>query len=167
VELESYMSKRWDDEYISQAIDEEIELAVLDKNLRGKKPSTVWFDAPVHQAKPRGALAGMYGGLHSVDLPRYRRNPRDAGELAIRRGVSVKHDQDDHSVSAYGSSSRRAVTEFYGAHPDPAAATMAAITRAAIQLLTEQRDERAALNPTRSKTSRRPSAKPTRKQEGA
>ena len=149
------MSKQWDNEYISQAIDEEIELAVLDKNLRGKKPSTVWFDAPVHQAKPRGALAGMYGGLHSVDLPRYRRNPRDAGELAIRRGVSVKHDHDDYSVSASYGSSRRAVTEFYGMHPDAAAATMAAITRAAIQLLTEQRDERAALNPTRRPARRR------------
>ena len=68
------------------------------------------------------------------------------------------------SVS-YGSS-RRAVTEFYGAHPDASAATMAAITRAAIQLLTEQREEAAALNPTRSKSSRRPGARATSKPKG-
>jgi len=153
------MAQQYDTEYLSQAIDEEIELALLDKNLKGAKPRSLYFDVPVHQKVARGSLVGMYGGLQSVDLPKYRRNPRDAGELAIRRGVSVKHDHDDCSVSAYGGSSRRAVTEFYGAHPDVAAATMAAITRAAIQILLERRDELAALNPTRSKPSRKPSAR--------
>jgi hypothetical protein len=43
---------------------------------------------------------------------------------------------------------------------------MAAITRAAIQMLTEKRDEAAALNPTRSKTSRRPGARATYKPKG-
>ena len=153
------MTQQYDTEYLTQAINDEIELAKLDRNQRGVKPKSVWFDVPVHQARPPGALRGMYGGLHSADLPRYRRDPRDAGDLCIRRGVSVKHDHDEFSVSAYGGNSRRAVTEFYGAHHDVAAATMAAITRAAIQLLTEQRDEAAALNPTRSKPSRKPSAR--------
>jgi len=153
------MTQQYDTEYLSQAIDEEIELALLDKNLKGAKPRSLYFDIPVHQKVKPGSLIGMYGGLHSVDLPRYRRNPRDAGDLCIRRGLSVKHDHDDFSVSAYGGNSRRAVTEFYGAHPDVAAATMAAITRAAIQLLIEKRDEAAALNPTRSKPSRKPSAR--------
>jgi len=153
------MTQQYDTEYLTQAIKEEIELAKLDKNLRGVKPATVWFDVPVRMARPRGAMTGQYGGLQSADLPRYRRNPRDAGELCIRRGLSVKHDHDDCSVSAYGGNSRRAVTEFYGAHPDVGAATMAAITRAAIQMLIEQRDEVAALNPTRSKSSRQPRAR--------
>lgn len=153
------MTQQYDTDYLNQAIDDEIELALLDKKLKGAKPRTVYFDVPVHQKVKAGSLVGMYGGLTSVDLPRYRRNPRDAGELAIRRGLNVKHDHDEYSVSASYGSSRRAVTEFYGAHPDPAAATMAAITRAAIQLLTEQRDEAVALNPTRSKSSRKPSAR--------
>jgi hypothetical protein len=61
---------------------------------------------------------------------------------------------------------RRGIVEHYGAHPDHQAATMAAIVRAAIQMLTEKRDEAAALNPTRSKTSRRPGARATHKPKG-
>jgi len=157
------MTQQYDTEYLSQAIDEEIVLAKLDRNQRGKKPSTIWRDVPVHQVSPRGAPLGMYGGLHSADLPRYRRNPRDAGELCVKRGLNVKHDHDEHCVSASYGSSRRAVTEYYGMHPDIAAATMAAITRAAIQMLTEQRDEAAALNPTRAPARRRPAARPKTK----
>ncbi|WP_314435851.1 hypothetical protein [Massilia timonae] len=112
------------------------------------------------------ATSSGYGGLRGIDLPKYRRNARDAGELAIRRGLNIKHDHDECSVSVSYGSSRRAVTEFYGAHPDASAATMAAITRAAIQLLTEQREEAAALNPTRSKSSRRPGARVTSKPKG-
>lgn len=160
------MPQQYDTEYLTQAIKEEIVLAKLDKNQTGIKPTTVWLDVPVHQARPRGALTGTYGGLHTADLPRYRRNPRDSGELAIRRGLNVKHDHEECSVSAGYGRGRRAVTEFYGAHPDVVAATMAAITRAAIQLLTEQRDEAAALNPTRSKSGRRPGARAIPKQKG-
>ena len=159
------MSKQWDNEYISQALDEEIELARLDKNLRGRKPAGAGRGSQVWHSTGRAPVGG-YGGLTATPLPQYRREPRDAGELCIRRGVSVKHDHDEFSVSAYGGNSRRAVTEFYGAHPDVGAATMAAITRAAIQMLTEQRDELAALNHTRSTSSRRPGARATRKQKG-
>jgi len=150
------MTQQYDTEYLSQAIDEEIVLAKLDRNQRGRKPTTIWRDVPVHQVVAGKTPLGMYGGLHSADLPRYRRNPRDAGELCVKRGLNVKHDHDEHCVSASYGSSRRAVTEYYGMHPDVAAATMAAITRAAIQMLTEQRDEAVALNPTRSTPSRRP-----------
>jgi len=153
------MTQHYDTEYLSQAIDEEIALAKLDRNQRGKKPTSIWRDVPVHQVVAGKASLGMYGGLHSADLPRYRRNPRDAGELCVRRGLNVKHDHDEHCVSASYGSSRRAVTEFYGAHPDVAAATMAAIVRAAIQMLTEKRDEAAALNPTRAPARRRPAAR--------
>ena len=164
-ELEIYMNKQWDDEYISQALNEEIELARLDRNLRGKKPAGASRGSPIWHSTG-GAPTGGYGGLTATPLPQYRREPRDAGELCIKRGLNVKHDHEDYSVSVSYGSSRRAVTEFYGAHPDAAAATMAAITRAAIQLLTDQRDERAALNPSRSTSSRRPGARATRKQKG-
>jgi len=154
------MTQQYDAEYLSQAIDDEIALAWLDKKLKGRKPSIVSFDVPIHQQVPRGAAANsMYGALYYPDLPKYRRDPRESGGVAVRLGLNVKHDHDEFCVSAWYGSSRRAVTEFYGAHPDVAAATMAAITRAAIQLLTEQRDERAALNPTRSTSSRRPGAR--------
>lgn len=152
------MTQQYDQEYLSQAIDEEISLGWLDRKLKGIKPNSVWFDVPVHAKSAPGQQSG-YGGLFACDLPRYRRNPRDAGALAITRCINVRHDHEEHSVSASYGSGRRAVTEFYGAHPDVAAATMAAITRAAIQMLTEQRDEAAALNPTRSKSSRRPGAR--------
>ena len=157
------MTQQYDTEYLSQAIDEEILLAKLDRNQVGRKPRTVWRDVPVHQVMTSTAPLGMYGGMHSADLPRYRRNPRDAGELCVKRGLNVKHDHDEHCVSASYGSSRRAVTESYGMHPDVTAATMAAITRAAIQMLTEQRDEAAALNPTRAPARRRPAARPKTK----
>jgi len=153
------MTQQYDTEYLSQAIDEEIVLAKLDRNQRGRKPATIWFDAPVHQVRPAGAPIGLRGGQVTADLPRYRRNAKDAGELCVRRGLNVKHDHDEHCVSASYGSSRRAVTEYYGMHPDVAAATMAAITRAAIQMLTEKRDEAAALNPTRAPARRRPAAR--------
>lgn len=153
------MTQQYDTEYLKQAIDDEIKLGLLDKKLRGIRPTTVWFDVPVHARQPGMAASSGFGGLRGVDLPKYRRNLRDAGELAIRRGLNVKHDHEECSVSVSYGSSRRAVTEFYGAHPEVAAATMAAITRAAIQLLTEQRDEAAALNPTRASSRRRPGAR--------
>lgn len=153
------MTQQYDAEYLKQAIDDEIKLGLLDKKLRGRRPTVVWFDVPVHAHQPGIATSSGFGGLRGIDLPRYRRNPRDAGELAIRRGLNVKHDLEECSVSAGYGSGRRAVTEFYGAHPDVAAATMAAIARAAIQMLTEQRDEAAALNPTRASSRRRPGAR--------
>ena len=157
------MTQQYDTEYLSQAIDEEIVLAKLDRNQGGKKPSMIWRDSPVYEKRDLRKPEGRWCGFAQAPLPAYRRNVRDAGELCIRRGLNVKHDHDEHCVSASYGSSRRAVTEFYGAHPDVAAATMAAITRAAIQMLTEQRDEAAALNPTRAPARRRPAARPKTK----
>jgi len=157
------MTQQYDTEYLSQAIDEEIVLAKLDRNQRGKKPATIWRDVPVHQVRPAGAPIGLRGGQVTADLPKYRRDAKDAGDLCVRRSLNVKHDPDEYCVSASYGSNRRAVTEFYGMHPDVAAATMAAITRAAIQMLTEQRDEAAALNPTRAPTRRRVAARPKTK----
>jgi hypothetical protein len=152
------MSKQWDNEYISQAIVEEIALARLDLDKRATKPAGVYRDSNVYLATGPGG--GGISGLRSSEvLPKWRREPRAAGALAIKHALNIRHDEDEYSVSVGYGAGRRSVTEFYGAHPDRDAATMAAICRAAIQMLTERRDELAALNPTRSKSSRQPRAR--------
>ncbi len=40
-ELEISMAQQYDTEYLKQAIDDEIKLGLLDKNLRGRRPATV------------------------------------------------------------------------------------------------------------------------------
>jgi hypothetical protein len=157
--MERGMTQQYDTEYLTQAIDEEIALAKLDRNIVGARPSVVWRDAQVYPKVDRRKAEGRWCGFAPAPLPAYRRDARTAGELLIRRGLNVKHDHDECSVSVSYGSSRRAVTEFYGAHPDVQAATMAAITRAAIQLLTELRDERAALYPSSASSRRRPGAR--------
>lgn len=150
------MTKQWDDEYLTQAVKEEIEVARLDLRVRGVKPAGVHFDVNVYQSKAPGS---GYGMAMAPILPKWRREPRAAGALAIKHALNIRHDHEEHSVTVGYGAGRRGVTEHYGAHPDRGAATMAAIVRAALQLLTEQREERAALNPTRSISSRRPSVR--------
>lgn len=153
------MTQQYDTEYVSQAIDEEIELLLLDRKIIAHKPSVVWRDSPIYEKRPPQQPVGRWGGFAPPRLPAFRRNTQYAGALAIKHALSIRHDHEECTVTVGYGTGRRGVTEHYGAHPDRDAATMAAIVRAAIQMLTEQRDEAAALNPTRSKSSRRPGAR--------
>ena len=150
--MERGMTQQYDTEYLTQAVKEEIEVARLDLRVRGVKPTGVHFDVNVYQSKPPGSGFGM---AMAPILPKWRREPRAAGALAIKHALSIRHDHEEHSVTVGYGAGRRGVTEHYGAHPNRDAAIMAAIVRAAIKKLTEERDERAALNPTRPTSSRR------------
>lgn len=152
------MAQQYDTEYLTQAIKEEIELARLDLGKRATKPAGVYRDSNVYLAT--GSAGGGISGLRSSEvLPKWRREQRAAGALAIKHALNIRHDEDEYSVSVGYGAGRRCVTEHYGAHPDRDAATMAAIVRAAIQKLIERRDELRDLNPTRSKSSRQPRAR--------
>ncbi|WP_137171404.1 hypothetical protein [Massilia sp. HP4] len=152
------MTQQYDTEYLSQAIDEEIELLLLDRKIVVRKPSVVWRDSPLYEQR-EPYREGRWCGFAPAPLPAFRRNQRDAGALAIKHALSVRHDYEECTVTVGYGTGRRGVTEHYGAHPDRDAAIMAAITRAAIQMLTEQRDEAAALYPTRATSRRRPGAR--------
>lgn len=154
------MTQQYDTQYLTQAIKEEIELAKLDLGVRGTKPAGVYIDSNVYMAGPVGSGSGI---RTSEVLPKWRRHPRAAGALAIKHSLNILHDLEEHLVSVGYGPGRRGVVEYYGAHPDHQAATMAAIVRTAIQMLTEKRDEAAALNPTRAPARRRVAARPKTK----
>lgn len=154
------MTKQWDNEYLKCVIAEEREIARLDLSARTSAPGGLGLsiDSNVYLMT---AGAGSGSGIRTSEiLPKWRRDPRAAGALAIKHALNIRHDPEvEYAVTVGYGTGRRGVTEYYGAHPDREAATMAAIVRAAIQKLTEERDERAALIPTRSTTSRRPSVR--------
>lgn len=137
------MRKPWSDEYLSQAIDEEIELALLKLRRRGEKPASLHLNVEVFPAPPK------MNTFHNRDarttlafpFPKWRRDWRDAGQLSTELLLNVRHDPDEGIVSVGFGTGRRNVSELYSEHPDKDAATMAAIVRAAIRLLTEMREQ--------------------------
>lgn len=153
------MSQPYDQPYLKTAIAEEREIARLDLRARTSVPGGLGLSIDSNVYLLTGGANGGNGIRTSEILPKWRRDPRAAGALAIKHALNIRHDQEEFTVSVGYGPGRRAVVEHYAAHPDLAAATMAAITRATLQKLTEERDEAAALNPTRSKPSRQPVAR--------
>jgi len=160
------MTQQCDQDYLKKAIAEEREIARLDLRARTSTPGGLGLSIDSNVYLMTGAAGSGNGIRTSEILPKWRRHPRAAGALAIKHLLNIRHDLEEHSVTVGYGAGRRGVTEFYGAHPSTEFATMAAIVRAAIQKLTEERDERAALNPTRSISSRRPGARAIPKPKG-
>ena len=143
------MTKQWDDEYLKEAFADEIALAKLHPKWKRtfKAPATLTLDAPL--AFVQRTTTHPFSG-HNSRLtfstrapeapPHWRRSWIAAGPLSTELGLSVRHDQEDGTVSVGVGSGRRNVTETYADHPTADAAAMAAIVRAAIQRLTELRD---------------------------
>lgn len=153
------MSQQYDQPYLKTAIAEEREIARLDLRVRTTMPGGLGLSIDSNVYLMTAARDSGSGIRTSEILPKWRRHPRAAGALAIKHALNIRHDHEDYSVTVGYGAGRRGVTEHYGAHPDHEFATMAAIVRATIQKLIEERDERAALNPTRSTSSRRPGAR--------
>lgn len=153
------MTQQYDQDYLKKAIAEEREIARLDLRVRTTMPGGMGLSIDSNVYLMTGARGSGSGIRTSEILPKWRRHPRAAGALAIKYALNIRHDHEEYTVTVGYGAGRRGVTEHYGAHPDHEFATMAAIVRAAIQKLTEERDERAALNPTRSTSSRRPGAR--------
>jgi hypothetical protein len=133
--------KPWDEVYLRECAEDEIELARLLRFGRFAIPAgltrdTLLVPAPVKSSPflrgpdtPRTKL-GTIG-----ELPRWRRDWVAAGELSTQLGLSIYHDPEDGSVSVSAGNRRRNVTERYEDHPSKDAATWAAIVGAAIQKL--------------------------------
>lgn len=143
------MTKQWDNEYLAEAFADEIALAKLHPHWRRtyKAPAALTLDAPL-QLSPRTSTFGSSASSPRLTFstmtpqvpPHWRRTWAAAGPLSTELGLSIRHDQEDGSVSVGVGGGRRNVTEAYADHPNPDAAAMAAIVRAAIQRLTELRD---------------------------
>lgn len=138
----------WTQEYMKDAIRDEIALAVVHPkwNRRYTAPVSPTLETDLCQPARRGGnllSAGSQRLAFSTQPkapPRWRRNWKAAGELSTELGLNVRHDQEEGTVSVGTGNRRRDVTEAYADHPTPDAATWAAIVRAAIQLITEQRE---------------------------
>lgn len=132
------MKNQWEGQYLEEAIAEEAELASVHPKWR----------AQVKAPRRSGSLisAGAARLTFSATPParppllQWRRDWSAAGPLSTELGLSVRHDTDEGTVSVGVGSGRRNVTESYADHPDVNAATMAAIVRAAIQVLTSERE---------------------------
>jgi len=143
------MTKQWDDEYLKEAFADEIALAKLHPNWRRtfKAPAALTLDAALVyvQRTTTHAFSGHSSRLSFSTMtpqvpPHWRRSWVAAGPLSTELGLSIRHDQEDGTVSVGVGGGRRNVTESYADHPNADAAAMAAIVRAAIQRLTELRD---------------------------
>lgn len=157
------MTQQYDQDYLKKAIADEREIARLDLRVRTSMPGGLGLSIDSNVYLMTGHIGSGSGIRTSEILPKWRRHPRAAGALAIKHALNIKHDPDEYSVTVGYGSGRRGVTEHYGSHPNRDAATMAAITRATLQKLTEERDEAAALNPTRAPARRRVAARPKTK----
>ncbi|WP_306393426.1 hypothetical protein [Telluria beijingensis] len=161
------MTQQYDQDYLKKALAEEREIARLDLRVRTSTPGGLGLSIESNLYLVTGGTSSGHGLRSSEILPKWRRHRTAAGALAIKHMLNIRHDLEvEYAVTVGYGAGRRGVTEFYGAHPSIEFATMAAIVRAAIQKLTEELDERAALNPTRSSSSRRPGARATSKPKG-
>jgi hypothetical protein len=132
--------KQWDEPYLRECAEDEIELARLMKLGKFAAPAGFTRDTSL---VPVVAKGGFFGASNSPrtrlgaigELPRWRRDWNAAGPLSTELGLSVYQDPEDGSVSVSAGGRRRSVTERYEDHPGKDAATMAAIVRAAIQKL--------------------------------
>jgi len=157
------MTQQYDQDYLKKAIAEEREVARLDLRVRTSMPGGLGLSIDSNVYLMTGNIGSGSGIRTSEILPKWRRHPRAAGALAIKHALNIKHDIEECAVTVGYGPGRRGIVEHYGAHPDRQAATMAAIVRAAIQMLTEKSDEAAALSPTRAPARRRPAARPKTK----
>jgi hypothetical protein len=127
------LQKPWPDEYLQQAIADELELAKAGGYLR--------IDVPAAPTRTTPLLAQSKDRLKpATHLPRWRRDWNAAGELIEEFNLSIRQDDEDGSVSVGVRGRRLDVTEKYIDHPDKAGAILAAIVGISIQLRAEQRD---------------------------
>ena len=138
------MKKQWDEDYLRQAFQDEIELAGVHPHYRGRRftmPSVMSMVVDIFPMPSRHTHASQHSRTTLTwPLPHWRRTWNSAGPLSTELGLSVRHDLEEGTVSVGTGNRRRDVTESYAEHPDKDAATFAAIVRAAIRVCTEARE---------------------------
>jgi len=133
----------WTQKYLKEAISDEIELArLLNYGKLVRPPAPTMYTLLQRAGGPRTARGSLGSGLDAGTsvIPMWRRNWAAAGSLVSKLFLKISHDTEEGTVSVGASDRRRSVTESYADHPSVDAATWAAISRAAIQVLTEARD---------------------------
>jgi hypothetical protein len=138
------MLRQWEEAYLRQALEEEIELAGVHPQYRVRRyamPSVISAVASIFPAPSRHTHASQHSRTTiTPPLPHWRRSWNAAGSLVAEMGLSVRIDLEEGTVSVGNGSRRRDVTESYADHPSKDAAIFAAIVRAAIRVCTEARE---------------------------
>jgi len=133
----------WPQQYLEEAIDDEIALANAMHGMKVSRPSFITTITELTAARPsRTFFTGQNhprtSGAQRLD--QWRRDWRAAGPLIGQLGLVVYADDEDQLVSVGPGGRRRNVTEAYADHPSKDEAVVAAIVRAAIQVLNEARN---------------------------
>jgi hypothetical protein len=140
----NHLPEPWDEKYLRAAIKDEIALAAVHTKFRCRitMPNLVVMETVLTPDPPRyGSLAARHARTTPAwPLPRWRRDWRAAGPLIGELRLAIRNDPDEGTVSVGNGSRRRNVTESYADHPGIDEAVIAAIVRAAIQILTEARE---------------------------
>lgn len=140
----SMTNKPWTDDYLRQAIKDEIELAKAKMRRRVSMPSLITMMTDLYPDPPRGSgLVSAGAARHTLGaspLPRWRRSWSAAGPLIGELGLEIRHDTDEGLVSVSVAGERRGITEEYREHPSVDAAVMAALVRAATKAFNEARE---------------------------
>lgn len=135
--------QNWTQKYLKEAITDEIALAALLGHGKVTRPATLTQFTLLQRGTARAGRGtlGLDSSAGISSLPNWRRAWGGAGPLISKLSLKISHDLDEGSVTVGASDRRRSVTEEYKDHPSVDAAIWAAIVRAAIQLLTDARDE--------------------------
>jgi hypothetical protein len=137
------MMKPWDEQYLKEAITDEIALAYAKLRYRVTMPREVSMETLLTRDAPKyGSMNARHARTTpSYPLPRWRRSWLAAGPLIAELGLRPRPDDEEGTVSVGFGAGRRNVTEAYTDHPSKDAAVMAALVRAAIQAATEAREQ--------------------------
>jgi hypothetical protein len=134
----------WTEQYLREAIRDEIELASVKLRHRVVMPRLITIDAMLTPEPPRagrlispGAARQTFG---ATPLPRWRRSWA-AGQLIGELSLEIRQDPDEGTVQASAVGQRRGVIEAYADHPSKDAAIWAALVRMAIRVCTEAREQ--------------------------
>lgn len=133
----------WPQQYLEEAIDDEIALADAMHGMKVPRPSFITTITELSATRPsRTFFTGQNhprtSGAQRLD--QWRRDWRAAGPLIGQLGLVVYADDEERLVSVGPGGRRRNVTEAYADHPSKDEAVVAAIVRAAIQVLNEARN---------------------------
>lgn len=130
----------WTQQYLEEAIDDEIALADALHGMKVARPAFITSITELTATRPsRTFFTGQNHPRTSgaARLEQWRRDWRAAGPLISQLGLVVSADDEEKLVSVGPGGRRRNVTEVYADHPSKDEAVVTAIVRASIQVLNE------------------------------
>jgi len=130
----------WSQQYLEEAIDDEIALADALHGMKVARPAFITSITELTASRPSRTYFSSQNHPRTsgaARLEQWRRDWRAAGPLISQLGLVIYADDEEKLVSVGLGGRRRNVTEVYADHPSKDEAVVAAIVRASIQMLNE------------------------------